>query len=605
MLAQIFFMLRRLIKKSKFSLLLLFVVGWFFFGLPMLWRNFNIPGRINAASAALNQCAYRFFYNTDSTDVGAVLNTQDTAATTTATTFRMRMLLCNTVAQLNASSTYWKLQFASRGADNSCDTSFTGETYADVGSATTIAYNDNTTPLNGATLTDNANDPNHGADTIINQTYVESNNFTSSVANIPADQDGKWDFSLKDNGSLNAVYCLRVTGSNDVLLDTYSVIPQIALGATAPTSTLSAATSVATSTATLNGDVTAVGGENPTVTMYWGTTDGGQTPGSWSSSSTPTSPAQPQGVASFYTNVTGLSPATLYYFSAKATNTGGTGWPAASLSFRTATSTPTITLSSATNITTSTATINGNVTATGGDNPTITMYWGLTDGGQTPGSWTYNSAPTSPSQPQGVAAFYTDITSLTSSTIYYFSAKATNSAGTSWPAASLTLTTNALNTTISCSTNITSTTFPTLTTVSVATSTPNASTTMSCSGTSSGCTLYVKDAGGGGNPGLWNSTASTLIPSPNAAYGSTATLAAGTAGYGIQATSTSVGLSIASRYNKIGNNVGGLSVTNLTLASSTANISDAITIVTHKAAISENTLAGTYTDTVTYSCVVN
>jgi hypothetical protein len=497
------------------------------------------------------------------------------------------------------------LQFAARGTDNSCDTSFTGETYADVSSTTAIAYNDNTTPADGATLTANASDPTYGAYTIVNQTYEEANNFTNSVAAIPADQAGKWDFSLKNNGSINAVYCLRATGSNDVLLNTYSVIPQIVLGATTPTTTISAATSVATSTATINGNVTAVGGENPTVTTYWGTTDGGQTPGSWASSSAPTSPSQPQGVAAFYTNVTGLTPATLYYFSAKATNTGGTGWPAASLSFRTTTSTPTVTLSAATNVATSTATINGNITATGGDNPTVTMYWGLTDGGQTPGNWTYSSAPTSPSQPQGVAAFYTNITSLTSSTTYYFSAKATNSAGTAWPAASLNFTTNALNTTVSCSTNVSSTTFPTLTTASVATSTPNASTTMSCSGTSSGCTLYIKDAGGGGNPGLWNSTSSSIIPSPNAAYSTTATLAAGTAGYGVQATSTSAGLTIASRYNQTGNSVGGLSVTNLTLASSTADISNAIIIVTHKAAISENTLAGTFLDTVTYSCVVN
>ena len=34
---------------------------------------------------------------------------------------------------------------------------------------------------------------------------------------------------------------------------------------------------------------------------------------------------------------------------------------------------------------------------------------------------------------------------------------------------------------------------------------------MSCSGTSSGCALYVKNAGGGGNPGLWKSAAPTYL----------------------------------------------------------------------------------------------
>jgi hypothetical protein len=103
---------------------------------------------------------------------------------------------------------------------------------------------------------------------------------------------------------------------------------------------------------------------------------------------------------------------------------------------------PTVTISAATNIAPTTATINGNVTVTGGENPSVTMYWGETDGLQVTGNWTNNSAPTSPGQPQGVAAFYTNITSLTAGTKYYFSAKATNSGGTGWPAASLNFTTS-------------------------------------------------------------------------------------------------------------------------------------------------------------------
>ena len=115
--------------------------------------------------------------------------------------------------------------------------------------------------------------------------------------------------------------------------------------------------------------------------------------------------------------------------------------PAPTVSAYSAVSAPTVTLSAATDIATTTATLNGNVTATGGEDPHVTMYWGDNDGGQTPGSWDYSSDPTSPAQHQGVAAFYKSATSLSAGTQYFFSASANNSAGTSWPAASLDFTT--------------------------------------------------------------------------------------------------------------------------------------------------------------------
>lgn len=157
--------------------------------------------------------------------------------------------------------------------------------------------------------------------------------------------------------------------------------------------------------------------------------------------------------------------------------------------------------------------------------------------------------------------------------------------------------------TISCSTNISSTSFGTLTTASVFTSSPNASTTISCSNTSSGCALYVADAGNGSNPGLATTTPAYLIPS------NTATLSAGAEGYGIQATTTASGsggtLGVNATYNKINNDVGGLSLSVVTLASSTIDATNREIVATHKAAISNNTLSGNYSDTITYSCTVN
>jgi len=181
-------------------------------------------------SPTFNQSAYRFFNNLDSTDVGTPLANQDTAATLTSTgqAFRLRLLLYVGSGKLILNGQSFKLQFAQRGSDNQCDTSFNGESYTDITTSTVIAYNDNPTPADGAALTANSNDPTHGTDTIVNQTYEELNNFTNSQAAIPSGQDGKWDFSLKDNGaSANTAYCFRVVKSDGSLLDTYTVIPQI------------------------------------------------------------------------------------------------------------------------------------------------------------------------------------------------------------------------------------------------------------------------------------------------------------------------------------------------------------------------------------------
>jgi hypothetical protein len=86
-------------------------------------------------------------------------------------------------------------------------------------------------------------------------------------------------------------------------------------------------------------------------------------------------------------------------------------------------------------------------------------------------------------------------------------------------------------------------------------------------------------------------------------------LAAGTEGYGIQATTTATGsgatLTIAAKYLQTGNTVGGLTIANGTLASNNATSSNREVVVTHKAAIANVTPAGNYNDTITYECTTN
>lgn len=119
-----------------------------------------------------------------------------------------------------------KLQFAQKSG--TCDTAFSGEIYADVTGASLIAYKNNATPADEASLTANANDPTDGGRTIVNQSYQEINNFNNSQATILNGQDGKWDFALFDNGAPSSTaYCFRFVKSDGTALDTYTTIPEI------------------------------------------------------------------------------------------------------------------------------------------------------------------------------------------------------------------------------------------------------------------------------------------------------------------------------------------------------------------------------------------
>lgn len=160
----------------------------------------------------------------------------------------------------------FKLQFAQKSG--TCDTAFSGETYADVTAATVIAYNDNASPADGAGLIANANDPTDGGRTIVNQDYEELNNFTNSEAAIASGQDGKWDFSLRDNGANEDTdYCFRIVKSDGTLLNTYSVIPQIttaAFGAVSADIVDSGGTPVGSPSVTMNSVIVTIGHQSAT-----------------------------------------------------------------------------------------------------------------------------------------------------------------------------------------------------------------------------------------------------------------------------------------------------------------------------------------------------
>lgn len=190
---------------------------------------------------AYTQAAYRWFANNNGTQIGNTLTaTQDASTTLSATgdEFRLRLLVHVGGAPVSPGEENFKLQVAT-STPGGCDTSFSGETYADVATGSgNVRYFNNAAPADGALLTASTSDPAHGIDSIVNQTYEESNNFTVT-STIVAGRDGKWDFSLEDfSAPGNQTYCFRVVESDGTLFGTYSVIPEIrtaSAGNSAPT----------------------------------------------------------------------------------------------------------------------------------------------------------------------------------------------------------------------------------------------------------------------------------------------------------------------------------------------------------------------------------
>ena len=178
------------------------------------------------------------------------------------------------------------------------------------------------------------------------------------------------------------------------------------------------------------------------------------------------------------------------------------------------------------------------------------------------------------------------------------------------PASSHTVTAT-VATIVTCTTPLTETAFGTIDTTAVYTSSPNATTTASTTN-ATGMTMRIYDVGGPnatGTPSLYKSTAPTdNIGSADSAYADTATLVAGTEGYGIQATTTGPNMVIAPRFLQTGDAVGGLeagSTYSVVLASSSAAVADEVVTIIHKAAVPATQTAGDYSDTITITCTVN
>lgn len=134
------------------------------------------------------------------------------------------------------------------------------------------------------------------------------------------------------------------------------------------------------------------------------------------------------GVGAFTSAMAGLTPGTLYYVRAYATNAAGTAY-GAQIAFTTVAAPvitlPTLSTTAASSITTNTAISGGNISADGGSPVTVRgVCWNTTGSPTIANSRTIGGT--------GIGAFGSSLSGLNPGTLYYVRAYATNSVGTAY-----------------------------------------------------------------------------------------------------------------------------------------------------------------------------
>jgi MYXO-CTERM domain-containing protein len=276
------------------------------------------------------------------------------------------------------------------------------------------------------------------------------------------------------SGNSAVAYTVQIIGLSPGTLYYFCAIAQNAegtgLGAVlsfttpnVPTVTTAAATAVTSSGATLNGTANPNG--DSTYGHYrYSTTSPGTCNDAFGTRAPVSSPSDTSlGAGStavaYGLGISGLAPATTYYFCAIGNNTYGTSFGAV-LSFTTLANAPVVTTSSASPLTGTTATLNG--TANPGGAPTTGWFrYSTTSPGScndTFGTRAPASAGSALGAGQSAVAYGQALTGLTPATLYYFCAIAQNSVGTGFGSV-LSFTTPAPPTvTTSAATTITNTT---------------------------------------------------------------------------------------------------------------------------------------------------
>lgn len=186
------------------------------------------------------------------------------------------------------------------------------------------------------------------------------------------------------------------------------------------TVTTTTATSITTSTAASGGDVTADGGAAVTARgICWGTSSNPVVTGNHTTDGS--------GIGIFTSAIIALSPSTVYYVRAYATNANGTAY-GNEINFTTSSTAPvlpTIITAAVTSITATTVSSGGSISSDGGAAVTARgVCWSTTVSPVVTGSHTTDGT--------GTGTFASAITGLSPATMYHVRAYATNSVGTAY-----------------------------------------------------------------------------------------------------------------------------------------------------------------------------
>ncbi|MBI9053332.1 MAG: T9SS type A sorting domain-containing protein [Bacteroidales bacterium] len=314
----------------------------------------------------------------------------------------------------------------------------------------------------------------------------------------------------------NTTYYVRAYATNEAGT-TYGTEVSFTTEPEAATVTTQAVTNITQTTATANGNVTDLGVPNPTEHgVCWSTSNSPTT------SDSKTAEGAVSVIEAFTSDITGLSPGTMYYVRAYATNLAGTVY-GSEVSF-TSFKVPTVTTQAVTSIATTTATANGNITDLGIPNPIQHgVCW------NTGGTPMLTDSKTEDGAVSGTGAFTSDLTSLSAGTMYYVRAYAINAAGTVYGSEVSFTTLKLAGVTTEAITNITSTTFTangTITDLGI----PNPTAYGICLNTSGSPTLanFVTDKGAASATGAFTSDITSLVPNTTYYVRAYATNEAGT-----------------------------------------------------------------------------